>query len=172
MTPFIPVRPPATGLITPPLPQYLHRKLSFRRLACGCCSSSPLELRARKQAEFSLIPLCGFLYSDVSSVLHWKEKFLGTYMWTALLGSANDSHFSPYLLLGTTKVLWKNQKVALAHRVQLMLREGLALKYGRPRVSINDLFKFTFDMSSWHQEQWPWALESKVAGEYKYTQRF
>lgn len=40
----------------------------------------------------------------------------------------------------------------------------MALKFGKPRVSINDWLKFTFHMSSWHQEQYPrcWGPTSQV----------
>lgn len=62
-----------------------------------------------------------------------------------------------------------SERLAHAHGVQMVLGGGMALKCGRPSVSINDSFKFTFSVSSWYQEQWSWALGSKVAGEYKYT---
>lgn len=46
-----------------------------------------------------------------------------------------------------------SKRLAHARGVQMVLGEGMALKYGRPRVSINDSFKFTFSVSSWYQEQ-------------------
>ena len=41
----------------------------------------------------------------------------------------------------------------MSYSMQVMPREAMALKHGRPRVSTHHSFMFTFHMSSWHQEQ-------------------
>ena len=69
VTPFIPVRPPVVGLITPPLPQHLHRRLSFRRLLLvGAVPPAPLNSEPGNRQRFLLFPFVA------SSSLMWARR--------------------------------------------------------------------------------------------------